>query len=231
MRYGKALKLGLSAICLAALLTVAKSASGATYDLSAYNFGISAYTGPYGTVGVSLSDSSDAVITFTGLSAGGFHYLFGDGGSLALNLNGAVTIVGGLSGGFSGITQPQAGMLKTPTYSMGSGNEDGFGSFNFELDNVDGFQASVSTISFTLHKTTGTWSGDGNVLTATTAGYFAAAHIFVADSSYKNTGATGYSASDGAIGHEIAPDGGSTVALLGFGLLGIATLRQKLSRK
>jgi hypothetical protein len=241
MKNGKMVKMGWGAICLAALLVAAKPASGATYSLNSYNPGIASYTGPFGSVGVSLTDSSDALITFTASSVGAYHYLFGDGGSIALNVNGAVTILGGafdshgnITSGLSGITQPQgvAVTLKTPTYSMGTGNEDGFGPFNFELDNIDGFQAAVGSISFTLHRTTGTWASDTSVLTANADGWFTAAHIFVANSDYSNTGATGYAANDGtSTSHELLPDGGSTVALLGFGLLGIATLRQRLSRK
>jgi len=172
------------------------------------NSGISGYTGPYATVNISLTDSTHAAITFTALdSAGGQHFLMGDGGSVGLNVNGTVTA--------SSITAPQGPQFSSsaPILSLGgAGNEDGFGSFNFTLNNFDGFGYAFRTVSFTLTNTSGTWANDLAVLTANESGYLAAAHIFVANADYTNTNDTGYATNSSV------PDGGTTASLLGLAL-------------
>jgi len=101
---------------------------------------------------------------------------------------------------------------------------DGFGSFNLTVDNVDGFDHAVNSISITLTNTSGTWASVFDVLSANAQGALAASHIFVtADPAVQSNGAkaTGYAANGGSVN---TPDGGTTVMLLGvaLGALGMA---------
>ena len=184
-----------------------------TYSLSAGNAAIAPFPAPYGSASVSLVGNT-ATITFTAANTAAFQYLFGAAGSVAVNVNGAFTL-----GAITGTQLPGFGPT---TYSNGgAGNEDGFGSFNLSINSFDGYTRSSNSITFTL---TGSWANDASVLTANANGAFVAAHIFVAAfPANPNAGAlaTGFAASGGAVN---APDGGTTVMLLGaaLGALGMA---------
>ena len=158
-----------------------------------------------------------ATITFTAAHTGAYQYLFGDGSSAAVNVNGAFTL-GPISGthllGFSATTYSNGG----------AGNVDGWGQFNLTINSHDGYTESSNSITFTLTKASGTWSSDANVLTANGNGAFVAAHIFVADfpaDPHADALATGFASNGGAVN---TPDGGTTVMLLGvaLGALGMA---------
>src|SRR5215469_14090730 len=81
------------AVCVFALAQQTSKAISdtATYNLSVGNSAISGYAAPYGSVTVSWSsaDANQATITFTANNTGTFQYLFGDGGSVAVNVNAA----------------------------------------------------------------------------------------------------------------------------------------------
>src|SRR6185312_12548503 len=62
-----------------------------TYSLSAGNSAISGYPAPYGSASVSLVGNT-ATITFTAANTASYQYLFGNGGSVAVNVNGAFTL-------------------------------------------------------------------------------------------------------------------------------------------
>jgi hypothetical protein len=187
-----------------------------TYSLSAGNAAIAPFPGPYGSASVSLVGNT-ATITFTAANTAAFQYLFGAAGSVAVNVNGAFTL-----GAITGTHLPGFGFQPGEGYSNGgAGNEDGFGSFNLTINSFDGYTRSSNSITFTL---TGSWANDASVLTANANGAFVAAHIFVAAfPANPNAGAlaTGFAASGGAVN---APDGGTTVMLLGaaLGALGMA---------
>jgi hypothetical protein len=227
MNTGKISKMALSAIALAGILAAGPVNANTIYTLTTGNSGISSYGSPYGTVTVSLNSGTEALITFTAASSGAYHYLFGDGGSVAVNVNGAATL-----GAVGSYTQPQTegGAPQSPSYTTSSGNEDGMGSYSFSLDNVDGYQHAVSVLTFTLEKTTGIWLNDASVLMANANNAFVAAHIFVvhADAMWSNTGATGYASGSTSDGQDIlVPDGGLTVALLGIAVAGVGMARRK----
>jgi VPDSG-CTERM motif len=184
-----------------------------TYDLTQGNSAISGYPAPYGTVTVNLVGNT-ATITFTAANTAAYQYLFGDGGSAAVNVNGAFTL-----GAITGTQLPGFGPT---TYSNGgAGNVDGWGQFNLTINSNDGYTSSSNMITFTL---TGSWANDASVLTANANGSFVAAHIFVAAfPADPNAGAlaTGFASNGGAVN---TPDGGTTVMLLGvaLGALGMA---------
>src|SRR6266478_6358945 len=132
-------------------------ADTASFDLSTGNSAISGYTGPYASVNINLNAAGTvATITFTSLTNSGNIYLMGNGSSMALNVN-ATTFTAG------SVTSSQAGQtgFSPPSYTVNNSagqNVDGFGSFNLTVDNVDGFDHAVNTISITLTNTSGTWA-------------------------------------------------------------------------
>src|SRR5467141_3436150 len=67
----------------------AQPAGALTISLSTGNPGISGFPGPYGTVGVTQTDSTHATILFTALDSPNtlFSYLFGAQGAAGVNVN------------------------------------------------------------------------------------------------------------------------------------------------
>src|SRR6185503_2288331 len=113
-----------------------------------------------------------------------------------------------------------------PYSDAGAGPEDGFGSFNQNIDSFDGFTHSSDTISFSLTNTSGTWAGDSDVLAGNSQGFHVAAHIFVTSSPAN--------AANGAVVTGFATEGGNNVIpeptsmlLLGLGLAGFGAARRR----
>jgi hypothetical protein len=186
-----------------------------TYNLIQGNSAIDSYPSPYGSVNVSLVGQT-ATIVFTAAQTGAYQYLFGDGGSVAVNVNGAFTL-----GTITGTQLP--GFGPTTFSNGGAGNEDGFGSFNLSINSSGGYTDASNSITFTLTGVGTTWASSDDVLTTNSNGFAVAAHIFVAAfPALPGAGAlaTGFASTGG--GH--IPDGGTTVMLLGaaLGALGMA---------
>ena len=213
----KKLKYILPVLIAIACLGLQQAKATTTYSLGAGNSAISGYPAPYGSATVTLLTGNIAMITFTAAQTGAFQYLFGDGGSAAVNVNGAFTL-----GAITGTQLPGFGPT---TYSNGgAGNVDGWGHFNLTINSSQGYTDASNSITFALTKTSGTWSSDANVLTANANGSLVAAHIFVAafPANVKQGAlATGFASNGGAVN---TPDGGTTVMLLGaaLGVLGMA---------
>lgn len=171
-----------STFAIAAALVLALGASSVladttTYTLGRPNSGISSYPGPYASVTVDRTTTTTADITFQGLTATGYIYLMGDGGTVGVNVNATSFSVSALIGtnslssrGFTGPSSIGAG---------GAGNEDGFGSFNYTVDSFDGFTNTSDKVTFTVANSSGTWAAATDVLKVNASGYVAAAHIFV----------------------------------------------------
>jgi hypothetical protein len=132
-------------------------------------------SGPYANVEVDLTSSTVATITFTSDTSGGFTYLM-NGADVNINATtftaptaSSVTATGPSTGGFtapSGIT-------------VGSGgNDDGFGTFNLNIGQHDGYPDSSNMISFSVTDTSGTWASASNVLALNGTGFDAAFHAF-----------------------------------------------------
>jgi VPDSG-CTERM motif len=192
-----------------------------TSDIGSGNTAISAYSGPYANVTITLVNSTTATVTFTSLTNGGNIYLMGDGSSADLNVNASTFSV-------SGVTSTQlAGFNSGGFLGTSSGNVDGLGSFNLQLNFFDGYTWSKNSISFTLTNTSGTWASASNVLFFNSNGFDAAAHIYVSDGNVADTAlATGFA---GETGGHIVPDGGTTVMLLGIGLSVLGMARRFLT--
>lgn len=207
-------------VALLLLLTLGAplaSADTFTSTINTGNSGLSGYPGPYGTVAIDLTSSTTATVTFTTNSP----YLMGDGGSAALNVNATTFTATGIMG-----TNAGTGFTPGP-FSTASGNEDGFGNFNLQINSFDGFTHASDTITFTLTDTSGTWSSAADVLIANALGNDAGIHVFVCATTpcnaSQNTGVTGFAAEpSGSV-----PDGGMTLMLLGGALVGLETLRRK----
>lgn len=196
-------------VIMLALGAVPAYADTISFDLTIPNSAISPYTGPYATVTVNLTDSTHATITFTALTNGGYSYLMGDGSTVALNVN---------------ATSFTVGSVVDPAWKASnifSQQVDGFGQFNFTIDNKDGFDQALSSVQFTLTNAGGTWSSASNVLTPNEGGSTAASHIFVPGAAGSGALATGYAANGSQV-----PEPAS-LALFGSGLVALAGIIRK----
>src|SRR6266699_2856420 len=103
-----------------------QQANAFTSLLNQGNSAISGFSGPYGTVTITLVGQT-ATVTFTSNTVAGNIYLFGDGGSVALNVNASTFTVGTVTGTNAGV-----GFTPGPfTTNIAAGqHEDGFGTFN-----------------------------------------------------------------------------------------------------
>ena len=196
-------------------------------DLTVGNSAISGFAGPYGHVSISLDVATQtATVTFTSNTVNGNIYLFGDGGSVALNVNAASFTVGTITG-----TNSLGGAFTPGPFSVSNnGAEDGFGMFNLNINSFDGFTHSSSTITFTLTNTSGVgWLTQADVVTLNSQGFDAAAHIFVT-SVANPTGALATGFAGEGPGTPAVPDGGATVMLLGAALGALGMVRRYLKR-
>ena len=208
------LKISVSAVA-GLLLLGATSASAITYSLNAPNAAISGYVGPYGFVNVTLVDSTHATITFSGNTVGNYTFYFGGSQMADVNVNATSFDV------------PTIDAPGTAQFPAGSGNVSEFGKFNVAIDNSNASDIT-STVKFEVTNISGTWANDGSVLTDNNKDYLAAAHIIVHDVTGKQID-TGFAAN--ADSSHVVPDGGSTMAMLGTGLLGLSFLRRKFGKK
>jgi len=193
---------------LAGVAALALMGSGAHADFIATPFNLTIANanlatqgpGPYASVTISgigaqgttsSTTFNEFEVTTTGLN----NFVFGDGGTFALNLStgaGAGTLC--TTPTHTGCTTP----LPTHTVTQTSGNEDGFGSFNFALDDGSGFSSPFSSLTFDF--TTANLVTVGGLLTGTSGpgstGATAAAHMALSS----NTGCTGFVGNAGTQG-------------------------------
>jgi hypothetical protein len=195
------------------------------FQLGLGNVAIAGYAGPYADVLVDRTSSTTATITFTSLSVGGNSFLFGNGGSVAVNVNAIAWTLDSVTGSNAGIGFTTNIGFPGDYTDGGSGNEDGFGSFNQKVDTFDGFSHTSSIMSIAITNSSGSWAAAGDVLTPNASGYAAAAHIFVAPCATASACTAGSDAL--ATGFATVPEP-STLALvlLGGGLLATPRLRK-----
>lgn len=136
-------------------------------------------TGPYGTVEINLN-SAGTIATFTFTSASGYELV--DSSIADLNVNSS-------DFSFTLVTDPY---FKSDSISTTKPTQvDGWGTFNFTMDNKGATGNAITSLSFTLTDLGGaTWSSAADVLVDNAAGYAAAAHVYVTSTK----GTTGYAA-------------------------------------
>ena len=177
MNRARVLRLTVLSVLLAVVVGASSFAAVTIlYPLGLVNPPVSGFTGPYVDVLVALTSATTAQITFTSLSNGSETFLLGDGGSAAVNVNAAIWSIGSFLGSNAG-----TGFTPGPFSDGGSGNQDGFGSFNQKVDDFDGYTHTANSLQFLLTNVSGTWASAADVLTPNASGYVAAAHVFVAD--------------------------------------------------
>jgi hypothetical protein len=210
-------------IALTILLSLVVAGSSSKADTISYQLGlgnapIAGFTGPYVDVLVDRTSTTTAQITFTSLSNGTETFLLGDGGTAAVNVNSAIWSVGSFLGSNAG-----TGFTPGPFSDAGSGNQDGFGSFNQKIDDFDGYTHTTDVFEFVLTNISGTWAAAADVLTPNASGYVAAAHVFVASCAT----AVDCDAGSGALatGFATVPEP-TTALMLGMGLLRLAIRRR-----
>lgn len=211
--------------CVLVLGVSNASADSIQYTLTTGNSGgLDCCTGPYATVAINLTTSTTATVTFDSLTNGGYLYLMAATGAVGVNVNASTFGVGTITG-----TNSLAGFSPGP-YSVSSGNEDGFGSFNLSIDSFDGFKDSATEISFVLTDTSGTWASASNVLTGNNDNNIAAIHGFACAqpgcSITSGAYATGY-ASNAVV--STTPEPVSMVLMGTFLFASYALLRRKLT--
>jgi len=221
-------------------LTPNPAAADTTYTISNGNSDISGLPSPYGTLNVHL-DATQTMATFLltmgSGSSGGTTYFYqaGDGATIGLNLKltAGESVAFPSSGSFSFTQLPLSGGNGTPTFSNGgTGNVDGWGSFNFQVNSSDGAHSASRTLMFTLTLTGGTWADDANVLTSNGVNP-AVVHVMSytqnPDGTYTDHNVTGFAVPGG--GSQVVPEPSSIIlGLCGLVGLGLTQIRRLVRR-
>ena len=201
-------------ILLGAVCTALAVQSAKADFMSILNVGPNSTTGNFGTVSVSLTGQT-ATITFQANTALDYHFI--DSSAAAVQVNA------------SSFTFAIVNDTAFSAFSQGD-NVNGFGTFNLVVNNTDGWADRVDTISFTVTNTSLTpWASDSDVLAfnghnQNLGPFDAAAHVATEGGSL-----TFFVAENGQTPPPV-PDGGTTAALLGLGLAGVASLRARFRR-
>jgi hypothetical protein len=169
---------------LAFALAPNAQADSISYSLTVANPDLfSQGAGPYGTITVSNVGINGMVWLVS--AAGSNNFVFGATGTIALNVNlanaGTVTL------------QPFPLCSLTPCTQVGPGNNDGFGTFTFIVNDGPGFSnGGYPSVSF-LFTTSNSVSSVSNLLMANDRGATVSAHMALAS----NTACTGFTADAG----------------------------------
>jgi hypothetical protein len=179
MKILRATMIGAAALVAAGMWAPSARADSISYTIAGGNAALAGFTGPYQEVTVTLVDSTHATITITSDTNNGYLYLMGGQGNAAVGVN--VNTANAPTWTISSITASgpgTAGFTAPVGSNGGSGNFDGFGTFNQSIALVDGFTNAATTISFTLTNTGGTWTSASDVLTPNANGAVAGSHTF-----------------------------------------------------
>lgn len=185
------------------------------YTLDTANFAIPA---PYGTATVHLINSTHASVTFVSNTTTAM-YFFAAVGAAGVNVN-ASAWTASATGDCASCS---------PLGDIGSGNEDGFGSFNQRFTAGNGSPDSRShVITVLLTNTGGTWASDMVVLINNASGNAVAAHIFSCPTGIQGDCSTGFTTSQGGGREQQVPEPGM-LSLLAMGMVvsGVVIARRR----
>jgi hypothetical protein len=220
------LALATVAAASALALTFGTAASAlTTYTLGSLN--TTGYPAPYGTVTVDLTSPTMATVTFTAGSVSTFNYYFIDGGAADVNVNATTWTITNLT--TNGVDPQNNPATLT---DGGSGQVDGWGTFNQTTTQSDGYGSKSTSISFILTDTSGNWdSSSDNVLTPNALGNTVGAHIAVCDTTDPTHCAQFTGFATNGTGRVPVPEPATwALMLVGFGGLG-AVLRSQRRRQ
>jgi hypothetical protein len=169
-------------------------------------------TGPFGKLVVTLNTSTQvATLDFLPNTSKGFFEI--DGSAAGANFSQPVNDFALLGGAL----ELSSGEFK----DVSSGNVNGFGDFNFLIDNHDA-ATLIPEIKFSVHDNGVPWTTIQSIFSFTSGAEPADAvmHINFGD------GNTGFTAQTGPFVTSV-PDGGATIGLLGLALAAIGFVRRK----
>jgi len=167
------------------LLTLGASSASAAFDTTVIltnQNGAVPGSGPYVQVDIHIASTTSATLTYTALSNGGFEYLMGANGSVGANINTNGGSFTAIATGTSYATASGASGFHTGSFThIGTGNEDGFGSYNLSIDSFDGYTNAWQQVVVTLTGTGTNWTNLASLLTPVSGGAGTsalAAHVF-----------------------------------------------------
>ena len=208
----------LGALVGVGMLAAVSGTASATimYTLDSNNIGAPP---PIGSVSLTLVDSTHATLTFTANTADSYVFV-GGVASVGANVNAASWTLGTITGDCSSCTYSDAG----------SGNLDGFGSFNQRVDSGNsGPGGRSTTITFELINTSGTWANEFAVLTNNGSGFQVGAHFGIcANLTTGDCSNTGFAVNSGPPVLETPEPGVLSLVAAGLLVLGF-TMRRKHS--
>lgn len=125
--------------------------------------------GPFGTVDVTLVNSTTAHVVFT--SDANYYFIDSSIADVQVSSNNFTV------SNFSATSAPGSTGTAGNLSFGGSGNVDGLGTFNLTNNNMDGTAQALTEVDFNINLTSGTFSSESTVLAFNSAGFDAAAHV------------------------------------------------------
>jgi hypothetical protein len=206
---------------LVATVWMAGPAMGDTsfnFKIGIPNTDLTPYPSPYLDVTINLGSGTDtgkALFDVKSLTSGNYLYLFGGEDALGLNFKLSTGVTVTLSD-FVGTHWDKSGAINQDSFNSAT-----FGPMNQGVSVFDGYTRALKELTFKATLSSGSFNDAATVLENNTSAYFAAAHIFV-----QNTTNTTDAVKTGFAGNGAAPLPGA-VLLLGAGLCRLAAYARR----